>query len=866
MTSASGRRAWPIIDRASQVEAIRSVVVDTHRCGVVVTGETGIGKTTATLAAARRLVERPLHVHGSEVGRTVPYAALAPWLMAYAPPTGLVDVAAIAAALRDAAAGLNDDGVPVIVVDPAPLVDELSAHALAQVAKAGLARVMIVGRTLADIPEPFLEMWRDGLLGEHRLESWTVEEIAELLTRHLGAPVALWSVKELARIAGYQPLFLRYLVEDQLDQRNLVLQEGTWVLTRPPTGASSELATVMRARLDERSDAERRVLELVALAGEIDYDVLEGLVGAVVLEALLDTDLIEVDAAAPAQVRLRHRTVAELVRGAVPFARRRRLRAEVLEALGSRLPAHGPALLSFAVWTLDCGAELEPAVAIEAARQANRFYDPHLALRLAQQVSQTDLRLAGLAQRSAAYRLLGQVERATSLLTTLTGEELVNQDQTTVGELAEELVLVAATDPQAVPAAEATLAAISPTASGTLAQRLRGLGFELLAAQGRYLEMLPALEEAIGERDDSEEWFLVAGALLEALSLTGRQDDALALVDEVARRLVGIDLDPTAFDIVHAAMFGVFMKCGLWSMSRQTLIDGSVGHDLKMLLIGAAADSAIGMTYVMGGYADDARRHLGQALSQSRVRDVRRTGPQIAAGLAYAAALQGDEAAARSSLAAWRDGPRTYWNISASGDYLAWSARLLVDGLDRCEPGLLALAAEHAARGMVIDQLMVLSAAARAGSVSALGQLAELEIVQPGPFAACVLSWARARRDGDAEALIAAAQQLLALGNPLFAREAASSAVDLGGPSATRARTLAQQATAMLTGNPGSPAVDGLTPREREVSQRAARGETNKDIAAALFLSVRTVESYLQSAFTKLGVRSRTELAELIAE
>jgi DNA-binding NarL/FixJ family response regulator len=133
---------------------------------------------------------------------------------------------------------------------------------------------------------------------------------------------------------------------------------------------------------------------------------------------------------------------------------------------------------------------------------------------------------------------------------------------------------------------------------------------------------------------------------------------------------------------------------------------------------------------------------------------------------------------------------------------------------------------------------------------------------------ACIQQWARGALDADADALLGAAQQLLALGNPLFARESADAAVRLGGPSLPRARTLAQQATAMLTGGPadaGGSILDGLTPREREVTERAARGESNKEIAAALVLSVRTVESYLQSAFGKLGVRGRAELAELLA-
>ncbi len=52
-----------------------------------------------------------------------------------------------------------------------------------------------------------------------------------------------------------------------------------------------------------------------------------------------------------------------------------------------------------------------------------------------------------------------------------------------------------------------------------------------------------------------------------------------------------------------------------------------------------------------------------------------------------------------------------------------------------------------------------------------------------------------------------------------------------------------------------------LTEREQEVLDLLARGHTNKNIAQALFLSVRTVEAHLRNIYGKLGVSSRTEAA-----
>lgn len=54
-------------------------------------------------------------------------------------------------------------------------------------------------------------------------------------------------------------------------------------------------------------------------------------------------------------------------------------------------------------------------------------------------------------------------------------------------------------------------------------------------------------------------------------------------------------------------------------------------------------------------------------------------------------------------------------------------------------------------------------------------------------------------------------------------------------------------------------AFDHLSEREMEVLRLAAKGLKNQDIANALFLSVRTVQTHLGNIFAKMGVSSRTE-------
>ena len=52
-----------------------------------------------------------------------------------------------------------------------------------------------------------------------------------------------------------------------------------------------------------------------------------------------------------------------------------------------------------------------------------------------------------------------------------------------------------------------------------------------------------------------------------------------------------------------------------------------------------------------------------------------------------------------------------------------------------------------------------------------------------------------------------------------------------------------------------------LTPTERRIAELVAEGGSNKEVAAALFVSVKTIEANLSHIYAKLGVRSRTALA-----
>jgi DNA-binding CsgD family transcriptional regulator len=120
------------------------------------------------------------------------------------------------------------------------------------------------------------------------------------------------------------------------------------------------------------------------------------------------------------------------------------------------------------------------------------------------------------------------------------------------------------------------------------------------------------------------------------------------------------------------------------------------------------------------------------------------------------------------------------------------------------------------------------TALARAGSVEV--GIAELESAERTLYAAGAL------READA-----AAQELRRLGR--------------------RARRRIRDSR----GGAGAGGIASLSPREREVATLVAAGKRNRDVAAALFVSEKTVESHLARIYDKLGVRSRAALATIVA-
>ncbi len=104
----------------------------------------------------------------------------------------------------------------------------------------------------------------------------------------------------------------------------------------------------------------------------------------------------------------------------------------------------------------------------------------------------------------------------------------------------------------------------------------------------------------------------------------------------------------------------------------------------------------------------------------------------------------------------------------------------------------------------------------------------------------------RAKKRREARAALTQALEIFdLLGTPLWAERAAQELARI--PGRTTAST-------------------ELSETERRVAELVAQGLSNKEVAARLFVSVRTVEANLSNIYAKLGLRSRSELAGLMSQ
>ena len=358
------------------------------------------------------------------------------------------------------------------------------------------------------------------------------------------------------------------------------------------------------------------------------------------------------------------------------------------------------------------------------------------------------------------------------------------------------------------------------------------------------------------------------------------------------------------FDTPHALiMLGTSAPALAQEADSQPLLAGVIedcrAHGRAGWL--ASALSGLARTLVFLGRHRDAHAACIEAREIARAADQTQWISQIDGVLAYLAAAAGEDelCVAQAAAAVGAHAPGT--RLAGGASWAAWALGLLDLGRGRAESALDRL--EGFADGPARHQMPAVrcvpdrvEAAVRLGvsdraaePASRLSQWADT-VRRPSVYALVRRCRALLAADDEADAHYEAALGFHAEDDRPFerartellygewlrrarrkteARTQLRGAIDtfdlLGAaPWADRARAeLAATGVAAPERRPVG-VLAGLTPQEAQIVRLAARGLSNRDIAAQLFLSPRTVGHHLYKAYPKLGILSRAELPALV--
>jgi DNA-binding CsgD family transcriptional regulator len=341
---------------------------------------------------------------------------------------------------------------------------------------------------------------------------------------------------------------------------------------------------------------------------------------------------------------------------------------------------------------------------------------------------------------------------------------------------------------------------------------------------------------------------VLAGRWTDAGELDKARDIYVSLLDEAAVRG-----DEDAAMAIHRMLGRVELRAGNWELSRDHYERGMTLAPKPGNWLGAKS-----LLEVCVGDVGSARADAEEALNATRGGDSLRGELLALSALGFLELSLGDATAANGHLArAWELHQRSGIGEPAMFTFVADHVEALIElgELDQATEVLDWLEE----RGRALDRPWALAVSARYRALLAAADvdsqtafacidqaLKEHERL-PMPFelgrTMLVLGTIRRRakqKRPAREALEEALAIFERLGAPLWANKARAELARIGGRRA---------------------AGGWLTEAEARVAKLAAAGRTNREIADALFMSVRTVEGHLSRAYAKLGVRSRTELA-----
>jgi DNA-binding NarL/FixJ family response regulator len=861
---------WPLTGRAEELSLISGLT--RHRdgtAGVILAGAPGVGKTRLAreaLAAAQQRGTLTRWAAATASARALPLGAFAATLGVVGPDPARL-VRQVSEALL---AGAGKAGV-IVGVDDAHLLDDLSATLVHQLALRRTATLVLTLRTGETAPDAVTALWKDGHLARLELQPLSQDETATLVEARLGGPLDSAASRRLWSITQGNALYLRQLVDSELETSRLHHVAGVWRWSGE-LALSPGLIELLSARIGRLPDAQRDVLEVLAFGEPLGVPLLVGLTDALAVEQVEARGLIEVyPDGRRLQARLAHPLYGEVQRAQTGLLHARRLRGRIARALADTGGGRADDTLRRAVLTLDSDLPPDPVLLTDAARRATELGDLALAERIARAAvaagggfqprlllgnalhwsgrgAEADTELAPLAalartdaERAEAaiprvatlFFIRGRPTEAEAMLDAVTSDVF---DEAAALELAGMRSVLDALLGRTIQAADAAAAVLAHPQCSPPAAQLATWGLAAACGDRGRLDGLGARVHWIDARADSFETGLhqaavVGSSWVRGLLLAGLLDEA----EHAARRYRERCQDTSGIgDVITSAMCAAVAQCrGQVKTAARLFCQSIGGQDSANITLSAFTllfdlPGALGME----GDATTAR----QAFSDMKA----------AWNPAYAF-LEPEVLLAQA------------WMVAAEGSISE------------------AVALAHQAAEVAVSQhqpaveVFALHTAVCFGDRTVADQLARLATQVDGPRAPAAAAHAAALAADDGAALHAASVQLEEMGAVLLAADTAAQAVaahtrqNLRGSAqaaATRAHRLAQACEGART--PALAAPLPLTSREREIVILAAGGLSNRQIAGRLVVSVRTVEGHLYRACAKLGASDRAELATLL--
>jgi ATP/maltotriose-dependent transcriptional regulator MalT len=877
----------PLVGRREELAFVEGLLRNPGAGGLVIAGAAGVGKTRLAAEAAREATASGFATAwavGTHAAATIPLGALAHLL----PPSDDMRTPSFELVRRagEALAARGGGGRVLLVVDDAHLLDAASAALVHQLGATRRAFLVVTVRTGEEPPDPIVGLWKDGLAEYLELQTLSRGEVEQLVEETLGGDVDGATLMRIWEATRGNALYLRELVLDGLESGRLAASDGVW-RWEGALAPGTRLIELIERRLGHLDDAERELLEVVAVGEPVGILVLETARSSNVLDELHRRGLVAIGTdGRRLSTWLAHPLYGEALRARISPLRTRRVKrllADIVEEAGARRRED---VLRLATWRLDSGGSARPELLVTAAQRALEASDPVLAERLARSAADVGGGFAAHRSLASALHEQSRFAEADDVFRRMM-EEAVSDDERVSAAEALAMNMWYAQGPlydssEGVEAIVERLAAgMADPSSGDRLAALRAL---IMRISGRHLEAVDTLSGMLAYPETADQTRVFAAWIaLPGLAFAGRCYEAIALFDrwhDVA--LLFADELPLA-----AERLEYLRVLPLWISGRLHEAQDAAAEGYRAALEAGSHEGhaiwaqARGIVALHQGDLDGARHSLLESARLLRGLDPHGALPWTLSALAQTAAQTGDPTAARTVIAElearWPDlarselkrgsithgiGRARAWSEAAEGALSEARKRMLTVAEETVDLGLLGLAY------LTLHDLVRLGDAATAAA-----RLAAIVPFVDGPLAPACLEHAEALAAGDAPELEKAAAVFTALGANLRAAEASSQAAAAyraaGREASARSAAARARLLARLCPGARTPAltlgdIEELTPREQEVAALAARGHSSREIAERLHVSIRTVDNHLQHVYRKLGVASRGELDLLL--